>query len=303
MQLLSLGASLITAIQAIFDLVGGKTICLNQGCEVVEKLAFLSPLYFNILGFFYFQAVFWTLRLLKNKFVSGFDLTALLLIAGLAAEGVLLSYQIFAAQAICSYCILIFAFVVLLNFGYSRKQFITGMSVLIAITVSFSLVTFAPARVSSQFHSLKAGSYGVKSCASPTKEIYLIFSADCPHCENVIKALDNCNSCDFHLNPIDKIKAFDVDGLELNQDYSPEVNRLMLSILGVKEVPVLVVKSDAGFSFLKGENKILNYVRNACFNQQPVLNLEPGLSPAKEEITAITEDGGECSVGVDCIDQ
>jgi uncharacterized membrane protein len=303
MQLLSLGASLITAIQVIYNLAGGRTICLNQGCEVVEKLTVLSPLYFNILGFFYFQAVFWTIRLLKSKFVSEFELTALLLFAGLAAEGVLLSYQIFAAQAICSYCILIFALVLLLNFVYSRKQFVTGVAVLIAISISFSLVTFAPARVSSQLHSLNEGSYGVKSCATPTKEIYLIFSADCPHCENVIKALDNCNSCDFHLNPIDKIKEFDVDGLELNQDYSPEVNRIMLSILGVKEVPVLVVKNNSGFSFLKGENKILNFVRNACFNRQPVLYFDPALNSEQEEITVITEDGGECSLELDCNDQ
>ena len=177
------------------------------------------------------------------------------------------------------------------------------MAVLIAILISFLLVNFTPARVSSQLHSLDDGSYGVKSCAAPTKEIYLIFSADCPHCEKVIEALDNCNSCDFHLNPIDKIKAFDVDGIERNEDYSPEVNRLMLSILGIKEVPVLVVKNNAGFSFLKGENKILNFVRNACFSRQPVLYFDPALNPDQEEITVMTEDGGECSLELDCDDQ
>ena len=143
----------------------------------------------------------------------------------------------------------------------------------------------------------------MKSCASPSKEVYLIFASDCPHCENVIKVLDGCNSCDLYLNPIDKIESLKFNGIELNSDYSPEVNRLMLATLGIKEVPVLVVKHPTGFNFLKGEKKILNYMRRACFNRDPVLYLDPLLNPDREDITLITEDGGECSVDIDCDNQ
>ena len=123
------------------------------------------------------------------------------------------------------------------------------------------------------------------------------------HCINVINALDDCNSCDFYLNPVEKLDTFKVNGLELNASYSPEVNRLMLAILGIKEVPVLVVKNAAGFSFIKGEDQILNYVRHACFEPQPVLYFNQSLPPGGQEMTVLTEDGGECSLDIDCQNQ
>ena len=178
------------------------------------------------------------------------------------------------------------------------------MTILAAIIFSFSLLTFLPAQVSSQRYSLESGSYGVKSCGAPSKEIFLVFSSNCSHCIKVIDALDDCNSCDFYLNPVDRLDRFKFkfDGLELNASYSPQVNRLMLAILGIKEVPVLVVKDIAGFSFIKGENNILSYVQRACFNSQPVLDLEQSLTPEGQEMTVLTEDGGECSLDIDCKD-
>ena len=303
MQLLALSASLVIAVQIIYILVSGTAICPNSGCELVERLTSLSPLYFNILGLLYFQSVYWSLRFIKNRPSGGFDIPGLLLLAGLAAEGVLLAYQLFVAHVVCSYCIIIFLFVFILNLVYDRKQLISGVTILIAIIFSFSILTFLPVRVSSQINSLESGTYGVKSCAVPSKEIFLIFSSDCTHCINVIHALENCNSCNFYLNPIEKLDTFKVNGLELNTSYSPEVNRLMLAILGIKEVPVLVVKNADGFSFIKGEDKILNYVRHACFDPQPVLYFDQSLLPADQEMTVLTEDGGECSVDIDCQNQ
>ena len=303
MQLLALSASLVIAVQIIYILVNGSAICLNSGCEIVERLTSLSPLYFNILGLLYFQIIYWSLRFIKNRSLGGFEIPGLLLLAGLAAEGVLLAYQLFVAHVVCSYCILIFLFVIILNLVYDRKQLISGVTILIAIIFSFSLLTWLPARVSSQINSLEHGSYGVKSCAAPSKEIFLIFSSDCAHCINVINALDDCNSCDFYLNPVEKLDTFKVNGLELNASYSPEVNRLMLAILGIKEVPVLVVKNTNGFSFIKGEDNILNYVRRACFDPQPVLYFDQSLLPGGQEMTVLTEDGGECSLDIDCQNQ
>jgi uncharacterized membrane protein len=303
MQILAFIGSLITAIQVTSILASGSSICLNQGCEVVDRFTVLSPLYLNLLGLAYFQAVFWSVRIFKNKPLKGFDWTGLLLLAGLAVEGVLSAYQIFVAEVICSYCLLTFAVVLILNSMHGRKQFISGAAIIMAIFISFSLLTFIPTQVFSQYSSLKSGSYGVKSCSSPAKEVYLIFASDCPHCENVIKELDGCNSCDLYLNPIDKIGKLKFSGIELNPDYSPTINRLMLTTLGIKEIPVLVVKNSTGFSFLKGEEKILNFVRRSCFNQDTVLYLDPSLNPEQEEITVITEDGGECSLDIDCNDQ
>jgi hypothetical protein len=303
MQILALIASLVVAVQILYNLVTGSAICVNDGCEFVETLTALSPLYFNILGFAYFQMVFWSLRFFKNRSAHGFDLPGLLLLAGLAVEGVLLAYQLFVAHVVCGYCILIFLFVIVLNLVRSHVQLISGLTILLAIIFSFSLLTFMPVRVFSQLYSLNNGIYGVKSCAEPSKKIYLIFSSDCSHCVNVIQALDNCNSCDLYLNPIEELNGFKIDGIELSPSYSPEVNRLMLAILGINEVPVLVVKEATGFSFIKGEKKILSYVRNACFNQQRVLYFDQSLDSTGKEMTILTEDGGECTLDIDCDDQ
>ncbi len=303
MQLLTLSASLVIVVQIIYSLVNGTAICPNEGCELVERLTAVSPLYFNILGLLYFQFVYWSLRLFKNKFSGGFDFLGLLLLAGFAVEGVLLAYQLFVAHVICSYCILIFVFVIILNLVYGRKQLISGVIIVIAILFSFSILTFLPARISSQFYSLENGSYGVKSCTAPSKEIFLIFSSDCSHCINVINALDKCNSCNFYLNPVEKIDTLKVNGLELKASYLPEVNRLILAILGIKEVPVLIVKNTGGFSLIKGENKILNYVRQACFDPQPVLYQDQSPQTGGEEMTVLPEESDECSLDINCKDQ
>ena len=302
MKLLALGASLVIAIQVVYSLIKGTGFCPNAGCEIVERLTALSPLYFNILGLLYFQFVYWSLRLIKKRSIDSFDIIGLLLLAGLAVEGVLLGYQLFVARVVCSYCILIFFFVISLNLVYGRKQILSGVTLVIAIIFTFSLLSFLPARISPQRYSLESGSYGVRSCALPSKDVFLIFSSECTHCMNVIKALNNCNSCDFYLNPVDELDTFKADGFELKASYSPEVNRLMLAILGIKEVPVLVVKNTAGFSFIKGEDKIINYVGRACFDPQPVLYIDQSLRSEGQEMTFMTEDGGECSLDIDCED-
>ena len=302
LKLLALSASLVIAVQIIYSLIRGSAFCPNAGCEIVERLTALSPLYINILGLLYFQFVYWSLRFIKNRSPDGFYFTGLLLLVGLAVEGVLLAYQLFVVRVVCSYCILIFFFVITLNLMYGHKQMLSGVTIAIAIIFSFSLLTFLPAGFSPQRYSLERGSYGVKSCAVPSKDVFLIFSSECSHCMNVINALNNCNSCDFYLNPVDKLDTFKVDGFELKASYTPEVNRLMLAILGINEVPVLFVKNATGFSFIKGEDKIIKYVQRACFDPQPVLYFDQSLQSEGEEMTLMTEDGGECSLDIDCED-
>ena len=157
-----------------------------------------------------------------------------------------------------------------------------------------------PTGVLSQTEPLKAASYGVKSCSTPTKEIFLIFSSNCPYCENVLQTLSNCNSCDLYLNPINQIDSLEYMELDLNPEFSPEINRLVLGVLGIDTVPVLVAKSAEGFRFIKGEKKILNYVSHACFTNADVLYYEDSIPTGDEGITVISDQEGECSVAIDC---
>jgi hypothetical protein len=300
MRIIALIASFITAIQAAIGLINGSIICPNSGCKVVDGLSAISPFYLNFLGLIFFQCVFWGLRFQKNRSTAPVDFLGLFLIAGLVFESVLLAYQIFVAQTFCGYCLLIFVLVFTLNLLYGRRQMLTGIALLVMALFSFSILTFLPTGVLSKSEPLKTASYGVKSCSTPTKEIYLLFSSDCPYCENVLQTLSNCNSCDLYLNPINPIDSLENMELDLNREFSPEVNRLVLGLLGIDTVPVLVVKSAEGYRFIKGEKKIVNYVSHACFTDADVLYYEDSIQAADEGITVISDQEGECSVAINC---
>jgi len=300
MRILALIASVVTALQAALGLVYGAAFCPNEGCKVVENLTAISPLYFNLLGLIFFQCVFWGLRFQKNKSTAPVALLGLFLIAGLVFDSVLLGYQIFVARAFCAYCLLIFAIVLTLNLLYGKRQTAAGIAVAAITILSFSVLTFIPTGGLSHTEPLKNAAFGLKSCSAPTKEIYLIFSSNCPYCENVLQTLSNCNSCDLYLNPIDDIQSISNIDLEPNAEFSPQINRLVLSVMGIDTVPVLVVKSDDGYRFIKGESKIVNYVQHACFTDADVLYLNDGVSTDDQGFTAITDREGECSVAIDC---
>jgi len=301
MQITALIASLITALQAAMGLIYGSTFCPNEGCKVVENLTTISPLYFNLMGLIFFQCVFWGLRFQKNKSKQPVDLLAIILITGLVFDSVLLGYQLFVVHTFCAYCVLIFAIVLILNLSYGKRQTAAGIAVAAVTIFSFSVLTFIPTGGLSHTEPLKNAAFGVKSCTAPTKEIYLIFSSNCPYCENVLQTLSNCNSCDLYLNPIDDIKSISNIELEPNPEFAPEINRLVLSVMGIDTVPVLVVKSDGGYRFIKGESKIVNYVQHACFTEADVLYLKDGISTDDQQgLTVITDQEGECSVAIDC---
>jgi uncharacterized membrane protein len=300
MRLIALIASIVTALQAVYGLVYGSILCPNSGCKIVETLTAIRPLYLNLLGLIFFQAVFWMLHLLKDRSKSRLDLLGTLLVGGLVFDAALLAYQVFVVRTFCGYCLLVFGFVLVLNLLYGKRQMVAGFSILAALLLSFSILTFVPAGVLSQTEPLKSAAYGVKSCSTPSKEIYLIFSSNCPYCEKVLETLSNCNSCDLYLNPIDKAASIKNIELAPNPKFSPTVNRLVLSVLGIDSVPVLVVKSAEGFRLIKGERQIVNYVRRACFTEADVLYYEKSIQTVDEGITVITDQDGECSVAIDC---
>ena len=300
MRTIALLASLVAAFQTVFGLINGSILCPNSGCKIVESLTLIRPVYLNLMGLIFFQSVYWMLRTSKKASGPRRDLLGMLLIGGLVFDAALLAYQVFVARTFCGYCVLIFGFVLILNLLYGKRQLVAGFFVLAAVLLSFSILVFVPVGVLSQTEPLKSAAYGVKSCSTPSKEIYLIFSSNCPYCEKVLETLRNCNSCDLYLNPIDKVASIKDIELAPNPKFSPAVNRLVLSVLGIDSVPVLVVKSPDGFRLIKGERQIVNYVRKACFTEADVLYYKNPNQPADEGITVITDQDGECSVAIDC---
>ncbi|MGD8739722.1 MAG: hypothetical protein PVG34_05365, partial [Desulfobacterales bacterium] len=54
------------------------------------------------------------------------------------------------------------------------------------------------------------------------------------------------------------------------------------------------------YRFIKGENRILNFIRRACFTHNEVLYFDKLPAAADKEITVLTEEDEECSVEIDC---
>lgn len=52
-SILSFAASILIIIQVIYISLSGEAACLNQGCEIVESLTTIPPLYFNLIGFLF----------------------------------------------------------------------------------------------------------------------------------------------------------------------------------------------------------------------------------------------------------
>jgi hypothetical protein len=297
---LSLLGALGAATQAALLVGSGKAFCLNEGCRVIEGLTRVPPLFINLAGLAFFVAAA-ALGQLAPAVRPARRLLALLLLAGIAAEGVLFSYQFFVAKAFCAWCLAVFALVVLLNLLAGARQALGAAAVFAASLAAFSALSFGVIPPPAGGRALDGGTYGVRRCAAPAKQVYLVFSSTCPHCAEVLRALESCNSCNFHFNPIDQIAGLDLPGVERLASYDPGVNRGLLALLGIEEVPVLLAPGPEGVSVIRGEKRILAYIRAECFRAAPVLNIDPSrlLGEGALELFRSEKDDG-CNVTVEC---
>jgi uncharacterized membrane protein len=296
---ISFAASILICIQMLVILIRGEAACLNHGCKIVENLITIPPLYFNLVGFFYFQTICWLFVLARRKGNLLIDLSRLFLLTGVAVESVLIAYQIYVAEALCAYCLILFSIVFLLNALAGWKQLIAGISMLSGVIIISSLLSYGPTALLSKQQTINSGTYGTRTCVNPRKELYLFFSADCPHCKNVIQALDGCSSCDFHFNPIEKLDNFELKGTKRTASYDPELNKLLLKLLGIDSIPVLLEKNQSGFSIIKGEKQIVHYIQQACYQADPLLYLDRHGQSSQGGIPVFSESG-ECSLNIEC---
>ena len=297
---LALLGALGSAIQAALLYGSGKAICFNEGCRVIEGLTRVPPLYINLAGFgFFLAAAVLAWRTSPSRLAR--RLLSLLLLAGIATEGVLFAYQSFVAKAFCSWCLAVLALVVLLNLLAGARQARAAAVVFAASLTAFSVLSFGVVQPAAGGRALDGGTYGVRLCAAPAKQVYLVFSSTCPHCAEVLRTLESCNSCNFHFNPIDQITGLDLPGVERSASYDPGVNRGLLALLGIEEVPVLLAPGPEGMSVIRGEKRILAFIRAECFRASPVLNIDPSrlLGDGSLQLFRGEKDDG-CNVTVEC---
>lgn len=293
-----LGAAL-AIVQVGYLLLTGHAICPTNGCKVVEELVKIPVLWFNIFGacFFLFLLM---LSLKAQRSKISLLLFKTLALCGIAAEGVLVSYQIFIVHTYCIYCLALFGVLLLLNILLGLRYAFRATLVFSSVLLIFSLLQFSSTDTQM---TLDHGTYAVKSCdSSSSKKMYFIFSESCPHCREVLTTLQQCNSCEVRFNPLQTIQSSILPDVKLLPGYEPEVNRNLLKSLGINTIPILIEQKQDGLVFIRGEGKIVKYIEENCFAALDSTKetstiydtIETGLAPPSED--------GECSVEKSCED-
>ncbi len=301
---------ILTGGQASLIIFKGDTVCLNEGCKIVESLTTVSPLVFNLTGCGFFFSLFVCFWLVRFGSAIMLGLVRLLLLAAMAAEGVLLSFQHYVAQVFCSYCLIIFTIVFLLNLLLGLRHLFRGVVLLVAVVVAFSALKFSNPREQAVV-GIEAGVYGVLEREKRHPDLYLFFSATCPHCEEVMETIDEEFICSINFNPVSEVESIPVEGSRINAEYAPQVNRKVLKAAGFNEIPVLMVKGEGEVSFLAGKKRIADYLDKQCrpaievpentgiIWQQPQLDFN-GDSPSIQPYQ-LPENGEEsCGIDTDC---
>lgn len=297
----ALFSSIIVLVQIGIILIQGDPLCLNQGCEIVEQLNKVPPLYFNLAGFVFFLIIFLGVRMTKRGSTPARALVLVLLTAGMGAEAVLVSFQHLIARTFCSYCLIICAFVVLLNVLAGWRQALRGLVIFCAVGAAFFSLEFRTS--AEQTLSYQDGILATRQGTQTEPQIHLFFSSTCSHCENIIKLLAPQKSLTVAFHPIDSVEAVDVPGIEKSATYSIAANRNFLASLGINEVPVLLLKEKDQYTVLKGKHTIQQQIDKLITPQQEEESRgKQDISPTSSMNTdpGMSNDG--CSVEEDCED-
>lgn len=296
-QFIALLASLLIAGQISFILYQGNSFCLNGGCRVVEQLSKVSPLVFNLVGLLFFQTVFWGLRSSHNEMRRLPRFVKILLLAGLAVEGVLISFQYLVAHAFCAYCLSILTVIVVLNLLIGFKQALPGLFLFAVVSLAFAGLELNQPPNSEQ--AFTAGTFATRPGLQQLPENFLFYSSSCAHCEKVIATLKHNGRATVHFNPIDQVKDLDLPGITRTPAYSPAANKALLTALAIDEIPVLMTRTPEGLSIRRGETAILAYLNQTGLSDaagqsgSSTAPVSPAVIPSLE-----TKDG--CTVAADC---
>lgn len=248
------GGVLYTATEIGLKLLD-TSMCGSRGCNVVSSFARYGdlPVLFMGASFFVVMAALtllvatgwedlgmriWGRQIRINLHTA----VMVMLMAASAAEGYLVGFQLFSAGAFCMYCMGMFALVLVTMAVYAVVH---GRAVILSGVLTFCAVFMVTSLVNSGGRAVNLDDVTVEKIArgKPGQTYYLIFGADCRHCEKVIdycrKNL-NDNFC-VALCPVERCSA-------------------VLESLNVREVPVLFADRGKRKEIIMGEGEILSYL-------------------------------------------
>ena len=277
---------LLTATQSVLIYVQGEGVCFNEGCRIVDSLTLVDPLYFNLAGSFYFllAAIGLSRTRRGSNLWQGF--TSLLLLSGLAAEAVLLAFQIIISQVLCSYCLIILALVVLANMFMGLKQLFKGIFIFSAVLIASFSLDYHGGAVTPQ--PLERGTMARHHADNGNSRFYLFISSRCTHCQSVLDRLKQNPECGVSFNPVDRYDGFSHPGTEPTAGYEPEINLLFLKKLGIAEVQVLLDQQGATMTLIRGAEAIKAYIDQQCV---PRLPQPPAPPQSSEQMSGMSTNG------------
>ena len=299
--LISLCGSLLTAVQILLVLFQGEAACIGDGCRIVESLTTVPPVLFNIAGLCFFQVIFW--GAMADMKYPGRTIWAMkvMLLAGMACEGVLVAFQYYISEVFCLYCLVILILVLLLNVSLGTRQVGTGILIFISVFMVFSGLQFKSAAASQDGDvPLTGGTYGLRPAPGNGPQLSLFFSSSCRYCEEVIGALQERPGCAVRFQPVEEISDFAFPGMERAPGYSPAINRNFLQTLGIDQIPVLMARDAEGIRIMKGEGPISSYLDRYCPADRAAG--KTGTSTPARSSGIPAQNDGSCTVLEDCED-
>jgi hypothetical protein len=299
-HILSLVGCALTGLQTFLILYRGDGLCLNEGCEIVDSLTLLPPLYFNIAGFLFFLFISFGISQARKGSELWQRFTSLLLLAAVAAEAVLVCFQYFITDVYCSYCLIIFSLIVLINLFMGLRQTFRSVVIFAAVCMAFSSLDF---NVDNQTaFSLDDGTLATFKADSSDRQLYLFFSSTCTHCESVIETMKEEISCNVNFNPVDQVASFTFPNIDVSPSFEPRVNVSYLKHLGISEVPAMTSIQQQSTTILKGEKAIIEYLQQNCLPGKIEKIAEPQYNQSSNYSFPLPEADG-CAVAEDCEEQ
>jgi len=292
--------SVLTAVQAVLAYTQEKGLCFNGGCEIVESLTTVPPFYFNVAGFLFFQTLFWCFFLGRNGSEYWHKFAKLLLLGGIVAEAVLVFFQYSIVAVFCSYCLIVFSCLVVLNLFCGVRQSFRATVLFGAVLVALFSLQFKT--TASSVKSLDEGSCAQVSGNEQEGRLYVFFSSTCVHCEKVIEAIKEENNCTIRFNPIERIDDFQLPGAKQYVEYDPEINIGFLKNLTISEVPVLVARNAEGALVFTGAARIIEYLSENCREKaDPDYSGSTTGESGYTDLSFTAQPGDDsCGVDVDC---
>lgn len=201
---------LLTGVQTLLIYIQGEGVCFNEGCKIVDSLTLVDPLYFNLAGFIFFLLAATGLNRARKGSNLWLRFTSLLLLAGLAAEAVLLAFQILISQVLCSYCLIILSLIVLANLFLGLKQTFKGLVIFSAVLIASFSLDYYGGVIKPQ--PLDQGTMARYQPEKFDKRFYLFISSSCSHCQTLLTSLEQNPTCAVDFNPVDTYGAFPFPG-------------------------------------------------------------------------------------------